>query len=82
MPARRKPLLSPDAAAFVRGDDPGRSAAPAAAPPALEEETVRFTVDLPAGLHRRLKLAAMDRRQPMTATAREALVQWLDSLPS
>jgi hypothetical protein len=41
---------------------------------------VRFTVDLPEALHRRLKVAAMDRRQPMTQSARDALTEWLDSL--
>lgn len=85
MPAPRKPLLSPAETAFVRGDGLAASPAPpppAAAAPEPEEVTVRFTVDLPLDLHRRLKLAAMNRRQPMTATAREALVQWLDGLPS
>ncbi|MEB3275419.1 MAG: hypothetical protein VKM92_00490, partial [Cyanobacteriota bacterium] len=77
MPAR-KPLLPADAAAFVRGDDPPTPApkattakpapAPAAPAPAAGdgEARVRFTVDLPRSLHKRLKLAAVDRELPMT----------------
>lgn len=85
MPAR-KPLLPADAAAFVRGDAP---AAPASQPPAPspataqpatgEEARVRFTVDLPRSLHKRLKLAAVERELPMTDLARQALGEWLDS---
>jgi hypothetical protein len=71
----RKPLLSPDAAALIYGD----KATPAAAPSA-EEKPIRFTVDLPEPLHRRLKVAAMDRRQPMTKAAIAALTEWLDNL--
>ena len=86
MPAR-KPLLPADAAAFVRGDAPAAPAppppapSPAAAPaPADGEARVRFTVDLPRSLHKRLKLAAVDRELPMTDLARQALGEWLDSL--
>jgi len=90
MPAR-KPLLPADAAAFVRGDAPAAPAPkatttppPAAAPappaPAAGEARVRFTVDLPRSLHKRLKLAAVDRELPMTDLARQALAEWLDSL--
>jgi hypothetical protein len=87
MPAR-KPLLPADAAAFVRGDAP---AAPAPQPPAPlpavapvpvaadGEARVRFTVDLPRSLHKRLKLAAMNQELPMTDLARQALGEWLDS---
>ena len=82
MPAR-KPLLPADAAAFVRGDAPAAPApSPAAAPaPAAAdgEARVRFTVDLPRSLHKRLKLAAVDRELPMTDLARQALGEWLDS---
>ena len=82
MPAR-KPLLAADAAAFVRGDAPASPApSPAAAPaPAAAdgEARVRFTVDLPRSLHKRLKLAAVDRELPMTDLARQALGEWLDS---
>lgn len=74
MPAR-KPLLPADAAAFVRGE------APAPAPAADGEARVRFTVDLPRSLHKRLKLAAVDRELPMTDLARQALGEWLDSRP-
>ena len=96
--ATRKPILSPDAAAFVRGDAPESPApqpppapAPAAgvqvavikkapAPAAADGEArVRFTVDLPRSLHKRLKLAAMDQELPMTDLARQALGEWLDS---
>jgi hypothetical protein len=84
MPAR-KPLLPADAAAFVRGDAPAAPApqpsAPstAAAPAAADGEArVRFTVDLPRSLHKRLKVAAMDREKPMTDLARQALGEWLD----
>ncbi|MFM7269720.1 MAG: hypothetical protein ACKOGI_07380 [Vulcanococcus sp.] len=84
MPAR-KPLLPPDAAAFVHGAEPP-AAAPAAAlattppaAPAVEPEArVRFTVDLPRSLHKRLKLAALERDQPMTDLARQALAEWLE----
>ena len=89
MPAR-KPLLPADAAAFVRGDAPAAPAPkatttppPAAAPdPAAGdgEARVRFTVDLPRSLHKRLKLAAVDRELPMTDLARQALAEWLDSI--
>jgi hypothetical protein len=87
MPAR-KPLLPADAAAFVRGDTP---AAPAPQPPtpsptaapaptaADGEARVRFTVDLPRSLHKRLKQAALDQEEPMTDLARRALGEWLDS---
>jgi hypothetical protein len=69
----RKPILPPDAAAFVRGEV-------ASPEPALEVEArIRFTVDLPRSLHKRLKLAALDRDVPMTDLARQALVEWLDS---
>ena len=86
MPAR-KPLLPADAAAFVRGDAPAApapqpaapSTAAAPAPAAADVEArVRFTVDLPRSLHKRLKVAAMDREKPMTDLAREALGEWLD----
>lgn len=91
MPAR-KPLLNlpadlPDpaaGAAFVKGE-----AMPAAAPAAVSpapaaaegEASVRFTVDLPRSLHRRLKLAALERDQPMTDLARRALLEWLEGQP-
>ncbi|MEY3463671.1 MAG: ParG [Cyanobacteriota bacterium] len=84
MPAR-KPLssaLPPDAAAFVRGEAPAAEPpapaplAPAAAEP---EARVRFTVDLPRSLHKRLKLAALNRDEAMTDLARRALTEWLDS---
>jgi hypothetical protein len=89
MPAR-KPLLPADAAAFVRGDAPAApappppapspAAAPAPAPAAADGEArVRFTVDLPRSLHKRLKLAAMNQELPMTDLARQALGEWLDS---
>ena len=85
MPAR-KPLLPADAAAFVRGDAPAAPApqlpapSPAAVPPvAGEEARVRFTVDLPRSLHKRLKQAALDEEVPMTDLARQALEEWLDS---
>ena len=79
MPAR-KPLLPADAAAFVRGEAPAApSTAAAPAPAAADGEArVRFTVDLPRSLHKRLKVAAMDREKPMTDLARQALGEWLD----
>ena len=81
--AARKPLLPADAAAFLRGDPPAAPAptspAPEVAQPAAGEEArVRFTVDLPRSLHKRLKLAAVDRELPMTDLARQALVDWLE----
>jgi len=89
MPAR-KPLLAADATAFIQG---GASAAPVPQPPAASpavapapapaaadgEARVRFTVDLPRSLHKRLKLAAMEQELPMTDLARQALGEWLDS---
>lgn len=80
MPAR-KPLLPADAAAFVRGEAPAPAPTPAPAPAADGEARVRFTVDLPRSLHKRLKLAAVDRELPMTDLARQALGEWLDSRP-
>jgi hypothetical protein len=75
----RKPLLDPDAAAFVRGDTPA-APSPAITPPSAGDEArVRFTVDLPKSLHKRLKLAAMEGEKPMTDLARQALEEWLDS---
>jgi hypothetical protein len=75
----RKPLLTPEEAAYIAGAAPSATAAPTTAPvPA--EKLVRFTVDLPVALHRRLKVAAMDRGEPMTGAAREAITAWLDSL--
>jgi hypothetical protein len=88
MPAR-KPLLPADAVAFVRGDapaapppqSPAPSPAAAPAPAAADGEArVRFTVDLPRSLHKRMKLAAVERETPMTDLARQALGEWLDSL--
>ena len=87
MPAR-KPLLTADAAAFIQGGAPAAPAAkatakPAPAPPpaaADGEARVRFTVDLPRSLHKRLKQAALDQEEPMTDLARRALGEWLDSL--
>ena len=87
MPAR-KPLssaLPPDAAAFLRGDAPSPAEPPApppaaAAPPAaVEEARVRFTVDLPRSLHKRLKLAALNRDEPMTDLSRRILTEWLEA---
>jgi len=75
----RKPLLTPEEAAYIAGPAPSTAAAPAAAP-VEAEKLVRFTVDLPEALHRRLKVAAMDRRQPMTKAAQQAITNWLDSL--
>jgi len=78
----RKPILPADAAAFVRGDDmPAKppEAAPSAPVAAEPEARVRFTVDLPRSLHKRLKLAAVDRDLPMTDLARRALEEWLNS---
>ena len=74
---KRKPLLTPEAAAYIAGAAPSATTAPTAAP---AEKLVRFTVDLPVALHRRLKVAAMDRGEPMTGAAREAITAWLDSL--
>lgn len=82
MPAR-KPLLAADAAAFVRGDAPAAPAsqtpAPVAPMAAEPEARVRFTVDLPRSLHKRLKLAALNRDEAMTDLARQALMEWLDA---
>lgn len=65
--------LGPEASAFVTGQPPAPAEPPA-------EKLVRFTVDLPEALHRRLKVAAMDQRTPMTEAAREAITSWLDNL--
>lgn len=86
MPAR-KPLssaLPPDAAAFVRGETPAAPPAttpaePPAAPTAGGEARVRFTVDLPRSLHKRLKLAALNRDEPMTDLSRRILTEWLEA---
>ncbi|WP_411875583.1 hypothetical protein [Vulcanococcus limneticus] len=76
----RKPLLPADAAAFVRGDAPASPAPQPPAPAAADGEArVRFTVDLPRSLHKRLKQAALDQEEPMTDLARRALGEWLDS---
>jgi hypothetical protein len=77
----RKPLLTPEEAAYIAGAAPSATGA-AAAGPVEAEKLVRFTVDLPEALHRRLKVAAMDRRQPMTKAAQQAITNWLDSLNS
>ncbi len=51
------------------------------APAAADGEArVRFTVDLPRSLHKRLKLAAVDRELPMSDLARQALGEWLKGL--
>jgi hypothetical protein len=42
------------------------------------EPNVRFTVDLPRSLHKRLKLAAVERETPMTDLARQALGEWIN----
>lgn len=77
----RKPLLSADlgsdaAAAFIRGEQSPSTAAPMPSP-AAEEARVRFTVDLPKSLHKRLKLAAVEKGLPMTDLARDAFEKWL-----
>jgi hypothetical protein len=77
MPAR-KPIIpagmAPEVAtAFIAGQ-------PVTEPvPAADEPRVRFTVDLPRSLHKRLQLAAVERSEKMTVLAREALAAWLDS---
>ena len=54
----------------------GETTKPTTAEP---EATVRFTVDLPRSLHKRLKLAAVNRDQAMTDLARQALLaEWLE----
>lgn len=66
-----------DAAAFVRGEDmPAKhpEVAPPASVAAEPEARVRFTVDLPRSLHKRLKLAAVDRNLPMTDLVRQVLM--------
>ncbi len=51
------------------------------APAAADGEArVRFTVDLPRSLHKRLKLAAVDRELPMSDLARQALGELLKGL--
>lgn len=65
--------LAPEAAAFIADQTPAPATTPA-------EKLVRFTVDLPEALHRRLKVAAMDRHKPMTEAARLAITEWLDNL--
>jgi hypothetical protein len=75
----RKPVLSPEEAAFLAGATASASAAPSASA-AEDQKSIRFTVDLPEVLHRRLKVAAMDRRQPMTDLARVAFAEWLDGI--
>lgn len=83
--ADRKPLLSPEAQAFLKGETVPAAPAAAPAPPAPQpsaaepEARVRFTVDLPRSLHKRLKLQAVDRGQPMTDLARQALAEWLEA---
>lgn len=72
----RKPLLSADAQAFIHGEQSPSTAA-LMPPPAAEEARVRFTVDLPKSLHKRLKLAAVEKGLPMTDLARDAFEQWL-----
>lgn len=79
--ATRKDLLTPDAKAFLQMDAAAPPApSPAVAPqPAAAEARVRFTVDLPKSLHKRLKVAAMEGEKKMTDLARQALEEWLDS---
>jgi len=75
----RKPVLSPEKAAFITSGQSAAPSAPAAPAAAAEEARVRFTVDLPKSLHKRLKQAAVDREKPMTDLARDALAEWLDT---
>jgi hypothetical protein len=83
--ADRKPLLDPQAAAFLRGEEaspPPAAPVPAAAPLEPQEEArTRFTVDLPRSLHRRLKQAALDGDQSMSDLVRGALSEWLLQRP-
>lgn len=44
------------------------------------EARVRFTVDLPRSLHRSLKQVALNRDQPMTDLARQALAEWMGTI--
>lgn len=82
--AERKPLLSAEAAAFVKGEAqasaPAAPAAPApaaAAPQPMEEARTRMTCDLSKSLHRQLKQAALDRGQSLSDLVRQALTEWL-----
>jgi hypothetical protein len=84
--ANRKPLLTAEAAAFVKGDTtpptPAASAQAAAAPEPQEEGRTRMTCDLSKSLHWRLKQAALDRRQSLSDLVRQALAEWLDGCGS
>jgi hypothetical protein len=71
-------LEMPDSATTATPAIPPESPSPAPVP-AEPEARVRFTVDLPRSLHKRLKLAAVDRDLPMTDLARRALEEWLNS---
>lgn len=79
--ADRKPLLDPQAAAFLKGEaaspPPAAPAPAAAAPERLEEARTRMTCDLSKSLHRQLKQAALDRGQSLSDLVRQALTEWL-----
>jgi hypothetical protein len=93
MPDKRKPMLSPEEMAFVKGGEstPAADATPTPAPksasrrrslpppPEPAEATVRFTVDMKRSQHEQLKRAALDARMPMTALIRYIVTDWLEA---
>lgn len=82
MPDTRKPLLSADELAFMKGVEPAAAAptTPARALPKKKEKepTTRFTVDLDVALHRDLKRAAIDADLSMSELVRFIFEGWLN----
>lgn len=91
MPDQRKPMLSPEALAFMKGNGfqpPAGDAVPVSDEPAKskrmplptkepKEGTVRFTVDMRVSQHKALKRAALDLDLPMTELFRHIVANWL-----
>ena len=92
MSSKRKPMLSPEEMAFVKGGESTPAAEDTTAtsklasrrrslppPPEPAEATVRFTVDMKRSQHEQLKRAALDARMPMTALIRHIVASWLEA---
>lgn len=81
--AKRKPLLDPAAAAFIRGEvkEPPQAPSPniealPAGQAAKDQKPIRFTLDMDPEQHRRLRVEAANRGVRMSVLMREALDQW------
>lgn len=82
----RKPMLSADELAFVKGNQPAAEPAVETAPAVVRSlpqkvakaPTTRFTVDMDVALHKELKKAAVDADLSMSELVRHIVETWLE----